>query len=443
MDMKYLYIQTFGCQMNIHDSEQMAELLKGEKYERTDDIRKADLVIVNTCSIREKAEQKAYSRIGRLRSLKRARPHVKIAVGGCLAQQWKEKLFDRVPCVDIVFGTHNIHRLPELVRDVERNGTVRVETSFESETKSLGVLALPENGNVTAYVTVMQGCDNYCAFCVVPYLRGREESRKPEAIIEEVRALADHGVKEVTLLGQNVNSYGKSLGNGYGFSKLLKDIGKVRGIERIRFTTSQPRDLSGDIIDCFRDIDVLCEHIHLPVQSGSDRILEKMNRHYTRQDYLDKISTLRKACPRISITSDVIVGFPGEREEDFNRTLDLMETVRFDQLFSFRYSDRPGTRASRMDDKVDDVAKKERLLKLQALQNAITLEKNKALEGKTEKVLVEGRSRNSGEDAMGRTSSNRIVNFKGGPEWEGRIASVRITRGFPHSLRGELLKNEG
>jgi tRNA-2-methylthio-N6-dimethylallyladenosine synthase len=438
--MKYLYIQTFGCQMNIHDSEQMAELLKGEKYQQTDDIKKADLVIVNTCSIREKAEQKAYSQIGRLRSLKKTRPHVKIAVGGCLAQQWKRDLLDKVPYVDIVFGTHNIHRLPELIRDVERNRMARVETSFELETKSLGVLTLPENGNVTAFVTVMQGCDNYCAFCVVPYLRGREESRKAADIIEEVKALVDHGVKEITLLGQNVNSYGKSFGNGYGLSKLIKDIGIIDGIKRIRFTTSQPRDLTDDIIHCFRDVDVLCEHLHLPVQSGSDRILEKMNRHYSRRDYLEKISKLREVCPRISITSDVIVGFPGEKEEDFIRTMDLMEDVRFDQLFSFKYSDRPGTRASLMVDKVDEDTKRERLLRLQALQKRITLEKNKVLEGATEQVLVEGRSRNSGEDAMGRTSSNRIVNFRGGPEWKGRMASVRITRAYPHSLRGELME---
>lgn len=440
--MKYLYIQTFGCQMNIHDSDQMAELLKGEGYRKTDDIEKADMVIINTCSIREKAEQKAHSQIGRFRNIKKARPHVIIGVGGCLAQQWKEKFLEKAPFIDIVFGTHNIHKLPELVQDFERNRMFKVETSFQKETKSLGVLSLPDDGCVTAYVTVMQGCDNYCAFCVVPYLRGREESRKSIDIIKEIEALADHGIKEVTLLGQNVNSYGKSLGNGYGLSILLKDIAGIRGIERIRFTTSQPRDLSEDIIQCFGEVITLCEHIHLPVQSGSDRILEKMNRHYTSRDYLDKIARLREVCPRISITSDVIVGFPGETERDFNDTLGLMETVRFDNLFSFKYSDRPGTKAVQMGDKVAEEVKKDRLMMLQAIQEKYTLEKNKSMEGSIEKILVEGRSKNSSEDVMGRTTSNKIVNFRGESNWVGKTVRTRITKAYLHSLRGELVEGQ-
>ena len=440
--MKYLYIQTFGCQMNIHDSEQMAELLRGEGYRKTDDIEKADMVIVNTCSIREKAEQKAHSQIGRFRNLKKARPHVLIGVGGCLAQQWKEKLLDKAPFIDIIFGTHNIHKLPELVRDVEKTRSFRVETSFHNETRSLGVLTLPDNGCVKAYVTVMQGCDNYCAFCVVPYLRGREESRKAVEILNEIEALADHGIKEVTLLGQNVNSYGKTLGNGYGFSNMLKDIGRIRGIERMRFTTSQPRDLSEDIIKCFGEVDALCEHIHLPVQSGSDRILEKMNRHYSSRDYFEKIARLKEICPRISITSDVIVGFPGETERDFNETLDLMESVRFDNLFSFKYSDRPGTKAALMGDKVAEEVKRDRLMKLQAVQETYTFEKNKAMEGSVVKVLVEGRSKNSSEDVMGRTSSNRIVNFRGNSDLVGKTVRARITEAYLHSLRGELIEGQ-
>lgn len=435
--MKHLYIQTFGCQMNIHDSEQMAELLKGEGFIRTGNIKKADLVIVNTCSIREKAEQKAHSQIGRFRKLKEMNPCVVIGVGGCLAQQWKEQLLEKAPFVDIVFGTHNIHKLPELVRDVERNRRPRVETSFEKETKSLGIVTPPDNGCAQAYVTVMQGCDNFCAFCVVPYLRGREESRKPSDILEEIEILAGHGVKEVTLLGQNVNSYGKSLGNGYGFSRLLRDIDQISEIERIRFTTSQPRDLTDDIIECFGTVEALCEHIHLPFQSGSDRILGRMNRHYSMRDYLEKVERLKNACPGISITSDVIVGFPGETERDFDDTLRLMETVRFDGLFSFKYSDRPGTKASGMDGKVAEDIKSDRLATLQAIQETYTFEKNKAAEGSVADVLVEGRSRNSGEDVMGRTRTNRIVNFKGDRDWIGKTVSVRIRKAYLHSLRGE------
>lgn len=441
--MKRLYIQTFGCQMNIHDSEQMAEILKVEGFEKTANIRSADLVIINGCSIREKAEQKAHSQIGRFKRLKETKPGVIIAAGGCLAQQWKEKLLEKAPFVDIVFGTQNIHRLPEMVRDVERSGSRRVETGFYGMTESLGIMAVPGNGSVKAYVTVMQGCDNYCAFCVVPYLRGREESRKPGKIISEIATLAGHGIKEITLLGQNVNSYGKSLGNGYGFSDLLKDIHLIDGIERIRFTTSQPRDLTDGIIECFGNLGKLCRHIHLPFQSGSDRILVKMNRHYTRRDYLEKVAGLRSACPEISITSDVIVGFPGETERDFEDTLDLMESVRFDGLFSFSYSDRPGTKAALMEDKVADDVKRDRLIKLQALQETYTFEKNMAAEGTIEDVLVEGRSRNSKEDVTGRTSANRIVNFKGHEGCAGKTVKVRIRKAYLHSLRGEIAGEEG
>jgi len=429
--------------MNIHDSEQMAEILKAEGYEETKDIRKADLVIINTCSIREKAEQKAHSQIGRFKKIKDNKSGVIIGVGGCLAQQLQGSLLERSPFIDIVFGTQNIHRLPELVRDVEKRGIPRVETTFYGKTKSLGIVALPRNGCVKSYVTVMQGCNNYCAFCVVPYVRGREESRKPNDILKEIEILACQGVKEVTLLGQNVNSYGKTLGNGCGFSNLLRDINSIDGIERIRFTTSQPRDLTDDIIECFGTLEKLCNHIHLPFQSGSDRVLEKMNRNYTRRGYLEKVGGLRKACPDISITSDVIVGFPGETDRDFEDTLDLMDSVRFDGLFSFMYSDRPGTKASMMDCKVEESVKRDRLIRLQAIQETYTFEKNKAAEGSIEHVLVEERSKNSNEDVTGRTTSNRIVNFKGNNELIGKTVRVRITKAYLHSLRGELTGEHG
>jgi len=440
---RYLYIHTFGCQMNVHDSEQTAELLKNEGFIRTGDPQKADLVLVNTCSIREKAEQKAHSQIGRFKALKKANPHVIIGVGGCLAQQWKGELLKKAPFVDLVFGTQNIHRLPELLVNFGKSGTPLVDTSLHGKTKSIDILALPDNGAVSAYVTVMQGCNNFCAFCVVPYLRGREESRDEQDILREVTALADCGVKEITLLGQNVNAYGKTLNNGASFAKLLIRVGKIKGIERIRFTTSHPKDLTEDIIRCYKDVPALCEHIHLPVQSGSDRILEKMNRHYSRCDYMEKVDKLRDISPGISITSDIIVGFPGESNEDYENTLDLMERVRFDGLFSFKYSERPGTKAATLSDKVEEEIKSERLVRLQALQKTHTLDKNRATEGLIEDVLVEGRSKNSSNDLMGRTRSNRIINFSGDASLIGKTIPVRIKKAFLHSLRGEMLNKQG
>ena len=425
--------------MNVHESEQMVELMTKEGYLKTDDIGKADLVIVNTCSIRGKAEQKAHSQIGRVRNLKKLKPGLVLGVGGCLAQQMGNKLLDKAPFVDVVFGTHHIHRLPELVHRAEMTRAPQVQTTFFEKSRSMNILALPDSGSVSAYVTVMQGCNNYCAFCVVPYLRGREESREEKDILTEIEILAANGIKEVTLLGQNVNSYGKTLGNGASFSKLLRSISNINGIKRIRFTTSHPKDLTDDIIRCFGTIEALCEHMHLPVQSGSDAVLNRMNRRYTRKDFLDKVKKLRTISPGISITSDVIVGFPGETEKDFYDTLNLMEIVRFDNLFSFKYSDRRGTEAAKFDAKVSDEVKVERLSKLQAIQETYTLEKNKAAEGLIEEVLVEGKSKNSNDDMMGRTRTNKIVNFRGDDGLTGKIVPLRIQKAYLHSLRGELI----
>jgi tRNA-2-methylthio-N6-dimethylallyladenosine synthase len=291
---------------------------------------------------------------------------------------------------------------------------------------------------VSAFVTIMQGCDNYCAFCVVPYLRGREESRKFHDILAEVKALAGRGVREVTLLGQNVNSYGKSLGEGHSFAELLRAIGDIPGIERIRFTTSHPKDLTDDIVACFRDVKALCESIHLPVQSGSDGVLARMNRRYTSADYVDRVRRLREACPDIAISSDIIVGFPGETQQDYQKTLDLMEKVRFDTLFSFQYSERQGTAAVGLDGKVSAEEKRRRLIELQALQDRHTQEKNSALVGRTVEVLVEGTSRNTPRDVSGRTRSNKIVNFAGGRDLVGKTVRVRVVEAFLHSLRGEM-----
>ncbi len=423
--------------MNVHDSEQMVELLRGHGYEPTREPKRADLIIVNTCSIREKADQKAYSQLGRYRGVKKRRPGLILGVSGCLAQQLGGEFFKKIPGLDFVLGTHNIHRLPSVIESVERTGSPVAETAFHETVPSTGIVTIPEKGTVTAFVTIMQGCNNFCAFCVVPYLRGAEESRKFGDILSEVRLLAASGAKEVTLLGQNVNSYGKNLGNGHDFASLLRAVGDVQGIERIRFTTSHPRDLSVDIIRCFQEVQKVCEHIHLPVQSGSDRILERMNRYYTAGEYLAKVERLREACPDISITSDMIVGFPGETEKDFRATLDLMEKVRFDGLFSFKYSERPGTRASQLDGGVPEEEKGLRLKELQTLQDRHTLQKNLACVGRTEAVLVEGYSKQNRREFTGRTRTNRIVNFGSRENCLGRTVSVRISAAYQHSLRGE------
>lgn len=438
MAQKYLYIHTIGCQMNVHDSEQIAALLKEKGYQDTGDAGKADLIVINTCSIREKAAQKVYSRVGRFHEYKRRNPRLIICLTGCLAQQEGEKLLKRLPVLDMVIGTHNIHRLPELLETVEKTGSRITETAFRESVQSIRVRTDPRNGAVSAYVTIMQGCDNFCSFCVVPYLRGREESRPEQEILNEIALLADSGVREVTLLGQNVNSYGKRSPDGSDFATLLKKIGKIPGINRIRFTTSHPRDLSEQVVRCFKEVDKLCEHIHLPVQSGSDRILERMNRGYTSAQYREKVARLREVCSGISITSDVIVGFPGETDADFQATLALMDAVRFDNLFSFKYSEREGTAAVKLEGKVEEPLKIERLKVLQSLQEQHTLAGNKSREGRVEAVLVEGASKNSGCDVSGRTRTNRIVNFKGGAELIGKTVSVAITRAYLHSLRGEL-----
>jgi tRNA-2-methylthio-N6-dimethylallyladenosine synthase len=369
--------------------------------------------------------------------MKNRKPGLILGVSGCLAQQLGSEFFKKIPHLDFVLGTHNIHRLPSVIESVERTGSPVAETAFHETVPSTGIVTIPGEGIVTAFVTIMQGCNNFCAFCVVPYLRGAEESRRFGDIVSEVRQLAASGAKEVTLLGQNVNSYGKTLGNGHNFALLLRAVGEVDGVERIRFTTSHPRDLSEDIIRCFAEVDKVCEHIHLPVQSGSDRILERMNRYYTREDYLAKVEKLREACPDISITSDMIVGFPGETEADFRATLDLMEKVRFDGLFSFKYSERPGTAAAKLDGKVPVEEKGLRLRELQALQDRHTLQKNLACVGRKEAILVEGYSKQNRREFTGRTRSNRIVNFGSRENCLGRTVSVRISAAYQHSLRGE------
>ena len=429
--------------MNVHDSEQMTALLAQAGYKITDNIKLADLILLNTCSIREKAAHKVYSVLGRLGKLKAQNPELIIGVGGCLAQHLGTKFHKRVAHLDLVFGTHNIHRLPEMIASVENKREKITNIDFHKSLHSIGIYVPPVNGSVSAFVTIMQGCNNFCSYCVVPYLRGPEISRPPDEIIEEIIKLVDSGIREVTLLGQNVNSYGKTLGNGFNFTTLIKKIGKINGIERIRFMTSHPRDLSEELINCFAEEKKLCEHIHLPIQSGSNRILALMNRGYTVEEYMKKVDHLRQLSPKISITSDIIIGFPGETQNDYQETIDMMEKIRFDSTFSFKYSERKGTAAERLEGKIENVEKSRRLTQVQALQDQHTIGANLAMEGSLQELLIEGKSRNSENDLMGRTSSWKIVNFKSDKELTGKIVKAKITKAYLHSLRGKLMEEVG
>jgi tRNA-2-methylthio-N6-dimethylallyladenosine synthase len=436
---KRVYIETYGCQMNEHDSERILRLLENSHYLETKEAREADLILINTCSVREKPEHKVYSALGRFKRLKEKKGTL-IGLAGCVAQQEGKRLLDRVPYLDLVIGTHTIPLLPQLVERVEASGERVCEIGLDPRGDYLKT-PLPQSplAKVKSYVTIMQGCDHFCSFCIVPYVRGRERSRPSQEIIEEVKHLAEMGVKEVYLLGQNVNGYGKGLEEALDFSEILRRVNRIEEIERIRFTTSHPADLSDALIQDFSELEKLCEHIHLPFQSGSDRMLRAMHRGYTKGSYLERIDRLRDVCPSIALTADVIVGFPGEEEGDFRETLDLMEKVRFDDLFSFKYSPRKGTRAAQFQNQVEEKVKQDRLSILQKIQREITLQKNQALEGQVEEVLVEGRSKQSDRDVTGRTRSNKVVNFEGELDWMGRLVPVRIIKAYPHSLRGEAI----
>ncbi len=437
---KFVYVRTFGCQMNVHDSEKMLTILAENDYRPTDDIHRADIILLNTCSVRAKPEHKVYSALGRLKKLKEKNHHLVIGVGGCVAQQEGKRLLDRIGHLDLVFGTHNLHRLPELIGDVQASRKQKCAVEFYDEVKSLDLFPAPTyDEKVNSYVTIMQGCDNFCSFCIVPYVRGRQKSRHSESILEEIKALTRRGVREVTLLGQNVNSYGKDLSGGLTFPQLLTNINEIGGLRRIRFTTSHPKDISEELIMAFGKLENVCKHIHLPFQSGSDKILERMNRGYTRKQYLEKGERLRDVCPEVGITADVMVGFPGENEGDFHETLDLIERLQFDNLFSFKYSPRKGTRAAQFPDQIDESTRSHRLEVLQKLQKRITLERNQALEGSYEEILVEGLSKGSKEEVTGRTSSNKVVNFRGSPDLIGQLVKVRVEEGYANSLRGKTI----
>jgi len=423
--------------MNVADSELMAQVLD-EEYDLTVQAEDADLYLINTCAIRRKSEEKVKSLLGSLKFLKQKRPQLILGVGGCVAQQEGERLLASAPHLNLVFGTKGIYRLPGLVDRAVRGERV-VDVALERDFPDPPHRSWSQ-GTVQTMVTIMCGCDNFCTFCVVPYVRGRETSREPGAIVDEIAAFVAAGGQEVTLLGQNVNSYGRGLPEPITFPQLLRRLNGLPGLNRLRFATSHPRDLSPALINAFGELSALCEHLHLPVQSGANRVLKRMNRGYTREHYLGKVAALRQACPGIALSTDLIVGFPGETEADFRQTLDLMREAGFDQAFSFKYSPRPQTRAATFPDQVPEDVKTDRLTRLQALQDELTQKAHARLVGQEQEVLVEGRSKRSPQELGGRLRTNQVVNFIGPRELVGRLARVSITEAHPHSLKGRWVQ---
>lgn len=438
--LKYLTV-TWGCQMNDHDSEVLSGLLEQASYQRAASEETADVIILNTCCVRERAENKVLGYLGKLKPLKAKKPELVIGVGGCMVQQkgMADAIRRQAPYVDVIFGTHNLHRVPEMVRMARETRQAQLEVwSRPLEDIPEGLPVHREN-RLKAWVSITYGCNNFCTYCVVPYVRGRERSRPPEVILKEIRGLAAEGYKEVVLLGQNVNSYGHDLDNGADFAGLLAMVNDIDGIERIRYTTSHPKDFSCRLIETIAACPKVCEHFHLPVQSGSDAVLARMRRHYTRNDYFRLVEAIREQIPRASITTDLIVGFPGETEADFAATMDLVERVRFDNAYTFIYSPRAGTKAAGFPDQVEAGVKKERFARLVQRQNRISWEINQELLGREVEVLVEGPSKTDPEVWSGRTRTNKIVVFPGQARPE-ELQVIRITEAGTWTLFGELVE---
>lgn len=434
-----VYIRTFGCQMNEYDSERMADVLgSAEGMEPTDNPDEADVILFNTCSVREKAQEKVFHDLGRVKHLKQKKPGLIIGVGGCVASQEGEAIVARAPYVDIVFGPQTLHRIPGLIARRRETGSAQVDISFP-EIEKFDALPPARKEGASAFVSVMEGCSKYCTFCVVPYTRGEEVSRPLDDVLTEVAGLAQQGVKEVTLLGQNVNAYRGAMGDETAdFALLLELVADIPGVERLRFTTSHPREFTSRLVDAYTRIPKLVSHLHLPVQSGSDRILAAMKRGYTALEYKSIVRRLRAARPDLCLASDFIVGFPGETEADFERTLKLVEDVGFDASFSFVYSPRPGTPAAEMADETPQSLKLERLQRLQALIESQAQRISESMVGSIQRVLVEGPSRKDAGELSGRTDNNRVVNFAGPPPLIGQFVDVTIAAALPHSLRGRL-----
>lgn len=432
------HTETYGCQQNVNDTERIRGMLAKAGFEFTEDPEKADLIIYNTCAVRENAEQKVFGRLGILKHMKESRPDMIVAVCGCMVQQEHicEKIRKVHDHVNLIFGTHALWRMPELLYRAmtESGAVVDITDSDGSISEDIPIL---RDKDEKAWVSIMYGCNNFCTYCIVPYVRGRERSRKPEDILNEIRCLVANGTTEISLLGQNVNSYGKDLGIDIDFADLLREVNKIDGIRRIRFMTSHPKDLSDKLIYAIRDCDKVCRQLHLPFQAGSDKILKQMNRHYTKAEYLEKIDKVKREIPGIALTTDVIVGFPTETNEDFRETLEVLRYVRFDSIFSFIYSRREGTPAAKLDFVLSDEQIHKNFNELLELQNSICKEKNLEYVGRIETILVDGESKTSKEYMMGRTDSGKIVNFKGSPDMKGKYIDVKITNAKQWSLEGE------
>jgi tRNA-2-methylthio-N6-dimethylallyladenosine synthase len=434
------FIKTFGCQMNEYDSARMADALHAAQgLTATDDPAQADILLMNTCSVREKAQEKVFSLLGEWRQLKAQRPHVLIGVGGCVASQEGEAISERAPFVDLVFGPQTVHRLPEMINELRRTGRTVVDVSFP-EIEKFDSLPAPRASGSTAFVSVMEGCSKYCSFCIVPYTRGDEVSRPFDSTMQEIRQLAAQGVREVTLLGQNVNAYAGAMADSsiVDLATLIHHVAAVPGIERIRFTTSHPLELSDSLIEAYANVPKLASHLHLPVQSGSDRVLALMKRGYTSLEYKEKVRRLRAARPGISISTDFIIGFPGETERDFEATMKLTRDVNFDQSFNFIYSRRPGTPAAALPDEETYEVKQQRLARLQAILDEQARAISESMIGGVQRVLVARKARKDARELAGKTENNRWVNFAGPETLIGHFADVVITEARPHSLRGRL-----
>lgn len=438
---KYFAIMTYGCQMNEEDSEKLSGMLKRIGYTKTEDIEKASIILFNTCCVRENAENKVFGNLGRIKKLKEKNKDLIVGICGCMMQQkgMADKVLSKFPFVNIIFGTHNAYKFPEYLNRVKTEG-VQVKEILNKETDIVEGIPVDRESSVKAFVTIMYGCNNFCTYCIVPYVRGRERSRKPEEIIKEIKELVSNGYKEVTLLGQNVNSYGKGLEEEISFAKLLRMINEVEGLERVRFMTSHPKDLNEEVIEAIKDCDKLCEQIHLPVQSGSNRILKEMNRHYDRERYMYLINKIKKEIPNVAITTDIIVGFPGETDEDFNDTLSLVKEVSYDSAFTFIYSRRNHTPADKMENQVPDEVKHERFNELVAAVNEGVIKNNKKYEGQIVEVLVEGTSKNDETKLSGRTRNGKLVNFEGDKSLIGTLVNTKIVRAQPFSLIGEVVE---
>ena len=435
------FIKTFGCQMNEYDSARMADVLHaGGDLSATDNPAEADVLLMNTCSVREKAQEKVFSLLGEWRKLKAERPHVVIGVGGCVASQEGDAITKRAPFVDLVFGPQTLHRLPEMIAELRRTGRSQVDVSFP-EIEKFDHLPAPRAEGATAFVSIMEGCSKYCSFCIVPYTRGDEVSRPFDSVLEEIRQLATQGVREITLLGQNVNAYAGAMSDGavVDLATLIHHVAAMPGIERIRFTTSHPLEFTDSLIEAYANVPQLANHLHLPVQSGSDRVLSLMKRGYTALEFKEKVRKLRKVRPDISVTSDFIIGFPGESERDFNATLALVRDMDLDQSFSFLYSRRPGTPAASLPDEVEPEVKQERLTRLQAQLEAQASAISERMVGTVQRVLVERSARKNAQELAGRTENNRWVNFAGPSHLINQFVDVVITELRAHTLRGRLL----